>query len=130
MNTTKLLVLGVLLSSSYAAADNSISVDLNSVGLVQSVSLAALSQASVVAQTPVAVSATLATRTQTAQVLAQSLLPTVTVTTTGGAISVGTGGVGTASVTGIQSANAFTVIPVVSVGVLAVVPAVTPLPLD
>ena len=124
MNSTKLLALVVLISSSYALAANSITVDLNSVGLVQSVSLAALSQASVVAQTPMAVTATLATSTQSAAVLAQSLLPSVTVTTTGGSISVASSGIGSASITGIQSANAFTVIPVISVGALAVVPVV------
>ena len=124
MNSKKLLTLIVLISSNYAIADNSITVDLNSVGLVQSVSLTALSQASVVAQTPMAVAATLATSTQSAAVLAQSLLPSITVTTAGGSISVASSGVGSASITGIQSANAFTVIPVISIGALAFAPVV------
>ena len=124
MKTSKLLALLLLTVSSYAMADNSLSVNLTSGALVQSVSLGATTQASVVAQTPVAVSATLPGLVQTASITAESLLPTVTVTTTGGSVSVGSGGVGTASVTGIQAANAFTVIPVVSVGALAVVPSV------
>ena len=124
MKISKLLALLLLTLSSYAMADNTLSVNLTSGALVQSVSLSATTQASLVAQTPVTISATLPTLVQTATITAESLLPTVTVTTSGGAVSVGNGGVGTASVTGIQAANAFTVIPVISVGALAVVPSV------
>jgi hypothetical protein len=114
------------MSSTYAMADNTLSVTLTGGALVQSVSLAATTQASVTAQTPVAVVATSPVLTQTATLTAETLLPTVSVGHTAGTVTIGATGVGSASITGINSANAFSIIPVISVGALAEVPAVSP----
>ena len=122
MKSTKLLALIVLMSSTYAMADNTLSVTLTGGALVQSVSLSATTQASVTAQTPVAVTAVAPTLTQTASVTADTLLPVVTDVHTSGTVTIGSTGVGTASITGINSASAFSIIPVISVGALAVVP--------
>ena len=126
MKSAKLLVLLALMSSSYAMADNTLSVTLTGGALVQSASLAATTQATVTAQTPVAVVATSPVLTQTAAVASETLLPAVTVGHTAGTVTIGATGVGSASITGINSANAFSIIPVISVGALAEVPSAAP----
>ena len=126
MKSAKLLVLLALMSSSYAMADNTLSVTLTGGALVQSASLAATTQATVTAQTPVAVVATSPVLTQTAALASETLLPSVTVGHTAGTVTIGATGVGSASITGINSANAFSIIPVISVGALAEVPTAAP----
>jgi hypothetical protein len=126
MKLSKLLALLAMMSSFYAMADNTLSVTLTGGALVQSASLSATTQATVTAQTPVTVAATAPSIVQTATITAETLLPTVAVSQTVGTASVGATGVGSASFTGINSANSFSIIPVISVGALAEIPAATP----